>query len=70
MTKIDNMSTFAGDTITPLEVPKTLAQKREEWLKQNQAAYKKACDANCTCTPSRADMLLIQQYDEGGPSDL
>jgi hypothetical protein len=62
MTKIDKASTFVGDTITPVEKPKTRAQKIAEWRKAHQAQYKQACDDNCTCTPTRAQMLLMDQW--------
>jgi hypothetical protein len=42
--------------------PLTRAQRLVAWRKANEAAYVKACDAHCTCTPSRAQMLLIQKW--------
>jgi hypothetical protein len=42
--------------------PLTRAQRLAAWRKENRPAYEKACDAHCTCTPSRAQMLLIHQW--------
>lgn len=55
-------ATMGGNTATKIEKPKSRAQRIEDWRKQNQAAYKQACDANCTCTPTRADMLMMDQW--------
>ena len=72
MTKMDQMSIFEGEIITEASIPKhpTRAEKVAEWKKANASAYRKACDDNCTCTPTRAQMLLIQQYEGNGPADL
>lgn len=73
MAAFEEFSLGGGATIdVTVDKPKvkTRAQKLTEWRKANQAAYKKACDDNCTCTPTRAQMLLIQQWDNGGPADL
>lgn len=64
MTKI-KQSDFAVDTATPLERPKSRAEKIEEYRKAHYAEYRKACDnAQCTCTPTRAEMLIIQRYEQ------
>jgi hypothetical protein len=69
MTKIDTKSAFEGDTITPIEKPKTRAQKIEEWRSAHAAEYSQTChDVQCTCTPSRAQSLIIAAY-ENPPID-
>jgi hypothetical protein len=63
MTKIDKASTFVGDTITPVEKPKTRTQKIAEYRKAHEAEYKRACEnERCTCTPTRAEMLIMENY--------
>jgi hypothetical protein len=63
MTKI-NQADFAENTATKIERPKTRAQKLAEWRHAHYSEYKKACDdAQCTCTPTRAQMLIMNQYD-------
>jgi hypothetical protein len=60
---------FDVDTTTKIEKPKTRAQKIEEWRKAHQAEYGKTChDVQCTCTPSRAQALIIAAY-ENPPID-
>jgi hypothetical protein len=70
MTKID-MSAFEAETITKVkEAPpiKTKEQKLEEFRKANHLAYRRACsESQCTCTPTRAQMLLIDQYEGRHP---
>jgi hypothetical protein len=60
-------ATLVGDPVdvtgAPIEKPKSRAQKIADWRKAHEAEYKKACDANCTCTPTRAQMLMINQWD-------
>ena len=42
---------------------KTEAEKLQEFRDANKAEYKEACDRyECTCTPTRADMLLMDKY--------
>ncbi len=43
--------------------PKTREQRIADWRQDNAVAYKVACEDRCTCTPSRAQMLLLQQWD-------
>jgi hypothetical protein len=65
MTKIDTKSAFEGDTITPIEKPKTRDEKILEYRAAHQAEYSKAChDSQCTCTPTRAQMLIMQRYEK------
>jgi hypothetical protein len=64
MTKVDPKSAFEGDTITPIEKPKSREEKIAEYRKAHQAEYRRACDdAQCTCTPTRAQMLIMQNYE-------
>jgi hypothetical protein len=63
MTKIDTQSVFEGDTITKIEKPKTRSQQITEWRMAHQKEYENAChEANCTCTPTRAQALIMEQY--------
>lgn len=63
MTKI-KQSDFAVETATPVERPKTRAQKIAEYRAAHHAEWRKACDnAQCTCTPTRAEMLIMNNYD-------
>jgi hypothetical protein len=63
MTKVDPKSAFEGDTITPVEKPKSRAQKVAEYRVAHRAEYERTChDAQCTCTPTRAQMLIMDNY--------
>lgn len=63
MTKIDKSSAFEGDTITKVEKPKTRTQKIKEYRMAHQEEYAKAChESQCTCTPTRAQMLIMDNY--------
>jgi hypothetical protein len=59
----EHTATLGGDVKEPIAKPKTHAQKVADWRKENQPAYKEACEAHCTCTPTRAQMLLINQWE-------
>lgn len=48
-------------------VGKTRAQLLEEWRKENEAAYRTAQRAICNCAPSRAQLLLVDQYEGRAP---
>jgi hypothetical protein len=50
----------ASDTI---EKPKSRAQKVADWRSANETKYKEAREACCTCTPTRAQMLMVDQYE-------
>ena len=41
--------------------PKSRAQKLVDWRKANKTAIKEARDACTCCTPSRAQMMLVEQ---------
>ena len=59
----EHIATPGGEVKEPVAKPKTRAQKVKDWQKANAPEYKKACEANCVCTPTRAQMLLIDQWD-------
>jgi hypothetical protein len=63
MTKVDKMSGFEGDTITKIEKPLTPKQKLEKFRKENAPAIEKAREACCVCSPTRAELLLLDQAD-------
>jgi hypothetical protein len=59
----DEMNATTGGSTSVVEKPKSRAERIQDWKKENQAAYKEAQNACCVCTPTRAQMLLIDQYD-------
>ena len=64
-------ATLVGDPIdAPSNVnpPKTRAERIADWRKENEVAYKAACSAVCLCSPTRAQMLLRDQW-ESPPVD-
>ena len=63
MTRLEPKSAFEGDTITPIEKPKTRQQKIAEYRAAHKAEYQRACESErCTCTPTRAEMLIMENY--------
>ncbi len=42
--------------------PKTREERIADWRKENQAAFNQACSASCKCSPTKADMLMIEQW--------
>lgn len=60
----DEQTASAGGMIAEkIKAPPTRAQKIAAWRKENEKAYKQACfEHTCTCTPTRAQMLLLQQW--------
>lgn len=70
MTKMQQSDFDIADTL-PIDLPrtKTRAEKLDEFRKLNQSAFNQACQDNCTCTPTRAQMLLIDQYEGRAPID-
>jgi hypothetical protein len=58
-------ATLIGDPVdSPIAKPPSRAARIKAWRKQHQAAYTKACtDSQCTCTPTRAQSLLMSQWD-------
>jgi hypothetical protein len=65
MTKADKMSDFEGDTITKVEEvsPRSQEQKFDKWKKENAVAIRAARESFCVCSPTRAELLLIDQAD-------
>jgi hypothetical protein len=62
-------ATLGGDVKGPVAKPKTRAERIEAWRDANRTTYLKAChDAQCTCTPTRAQMLLMDAW-ESPPID-
>jgi hypothetical protein len=65
----EHTATMGGDTTTTIEKPKTRHEKIEEYRSAHEAEYRTACrDSQCTCTPTRAQMLIMQNY-ENPPVD-
>jgi hypothetical protein len=46
-----------------IEKPKTRAERLAAWKKGVSTEYKACKDAICNCSPSRAQMLLVDQYE-------
>lgn len=57
------MGVDSGVAVDAPIVPKTRAQKEADWKNVNRGAYAKARDACCTCTPTRAQMLMVEQFE-------
>jgi hypothetical protein len=58
-------ATLGGDVKEPAKKLKkpSRAERIAAWRKENEAAYTKAChESNCTCTPTRAQMLIMNQW--------
>lgn len=63
---MNDMSVNASDATivdSPIVKPPTRAEKVAAWKAANQSAYDAARRACCTCTPTRAQMLLVDQYE-------
>lgn len=61
----DEATTSLGGDVKekPAKVKKpSRAARIEAWKKENKEAYREACEAHCVCTPTRAQMLLIDQW--------
>jgi hypothetical protein len=57
-------ATLVGDPIeSPITKPLTRAQRAAAWRKARACEYTEARDAQCTCTPTRAQMLLLTQWE-------
>jgi hypothetical protein len=71
MTKI-TQSQFETDITEVKDNPpaKTYQQKLAEWRKANEGAYKKARKSCYVCSPTRTELLLVQQYEEVVPIDF
>jgi len=58
------VASAGGVAVDPIvEKPKSRAEKVQAWKAVNHATYEVARQACCTCTPTRAQMLLVQQYE-------
>jgi hypothetical protein len=55
-------ASIGGEAATKAPKPLSRAQRVENWREAHRAAYKAACDDHCTCTPTRAQMLLMDQW--------
>jgi hypothetical protein len=54
---------FDVDSTTKIEKPKTRAQQIAAWREAHHAEYAGVCsDVQCTCTPTRAQSLIIEAY--------
>jgi hypothetical protein len=62
MTKI-KQSDFEGDTITKIEKPLTQKEKLAAFRKTNAAAISSARFSVCICSPTKAEILLMDQAD-------
>ena len=61
----ETTATLGGEVIekeAPAK-PKTRAQREADWKRENAPAIKEARRACCTCTPTRAQVLLMDQAD-------
>ena len=55
-----------SEAMAPTAPKLTPAQEEANWRKENEAAYKAACEnERCTCTPTRAEMLLMERFHRG-----
>jgi hypothetical protein len=62
-------ATIGGDVKEKVDKPKSRAERIEEWRDANRTAYLNACkQSQCTCTPTRAQMLLMDAW-ESPPVD-
>jgi hypothetical protein len=62
-------ATLVGDPIdidagTSTSPPKSRSERIREYRDAHHAEYRRACDsAQCTCAPTRAEALIMAQYD-------
>ena len=60
----DEATATMGGEASTIEKSKTRQQKIDEYRAVHRAEYVKACDdSDCTCTPTRAQMLIMNNYD-------
>jgi hypothetical protein len=58
--------TLVGDPVdapSNTQPPKTRAERIQDWKNENQAAYEVARREICNCAPTRAQMLLADQFE-------
>ena len=59
----DTTASAGGEVTATIEKPPSRDDRVQAWRKEHEAAYKAACDhERCTCTPSRAEALLMSQW--------
>lgn len=59
----EHATTAGGEVAEKIKAPLTRDEKIAAWRKDNERAYKQAChEHECTCTPTRAQMLLFDQW--------
>jgi hypothetical protein len=58
-------ATLIGDPVdSPITKPPSRDARIKAWRKEHEAAHRAALDyEQCTCTPTRAEMLLLSQWD-------
>jgi hypothetical protein len=56
-------ASIGGDVATPVKAPPSRAERIEAWKNANRSAFETAQRACCTCTPTRAQMLLVDQFE-------
>lgn len=63
MNKLTQGEFDMGDTTT-IEKPKSREEKIQEYRDAHLKEYKAAChDASCTCTPTRAQALIMEAFE-------
>lgn len=65
----ETTATLGGDVIEkePKVKKPSRAARIAAWKKENQAAYEVANSACCVCTPTRAQALLVDQFNGNAP---
>lgn len=62
-------ATLGGEVKEAAAPPKSRAERISEWRDANRRAYLNACkESQCTCTPTRAQMMLMDAW-ESPPVD-
>lgn len=60
----EHVATLGGEVKEPeTKTPKTRDQRIADWKNENAGHYEAARQACCNCAPSRAQMLLVEQYE-------
>lgn len=61
--RTETIATAGGEVIDkPKAKAPSRAERIEAWKKENHAAFEVAHKACCMCTPTRAQMLLVDQF--------